>query len=194
MRLEGPGQGAAVDRLHHRRLDLDVSALLEARAQLSDDPVPGHERLPDRVVADQVERPLPVADFDVLQAMELLRRGQHALGKERQLGCTDRELSGPRAKDPAGNADHISRVKELVEFEVALRDLVAAHVDLDLNAALLQVCEARFALASLGHQAAADARARLLRLELVAVAGVEDIPQFGDGVRRVVLMRVALEA
>ena len=80
MRLKGPCQCTAVERLHHRGFDFDVTALLEARAELPDDLVSGHKRLPDRVVADQVQRPLPVADLDILQAMELLGRWKHALG------------------------------------------------------------------------------------------------------------------
>ena len=126
--------------------------------------------------------------------MELLRRRQHALGQECQLGRPDRKLPGPRAEDPASHADHISGVKQLVEFEIALRDLIAAHVDLDLHPALLEVGETSLALASLGHQATADACARLLVLEGLAVGLVECCPQVRDGMSRVVFVRVALEA
>ena len=77
---KGPGGGSPGDRLHHRRLHLDVSALVK--------------KMPDRLkylgsfdenrahigVHEQIDVTLPVAKFNVSQAVVFLRECQHRLG------------------------------------------------------------------------------------------------------------------
>src|SRR6187401_3247258 len=63
---------AAGDRVHHRRLDLDVAAVVQEPAHERDDPRPLQELLEHLGVRDQVQVPLPEADFGIGEAVELL--------------------------------------------------------------------------------------------------------------------------
>ena len=193
VRLERSCERTAVDRLHHRRLDLDVAPSLECRPERANDLVPGDEGLPDFVVADQIQRPLAITDLHVLEPMELFRERQDALGQEVQLRGADGELASARTEHVAGHSDHVSGVEQLVEFKSLLRHLVPSHVNLDLGPALLEIGESRLALPSLGRQPSADPCRRPFRLQALAVPIVKLRSQFRDSVRRFVLVRIGLE-
>ncbi len=83
VRDERLGQGAAVERLQHRRLDLDEAARVEEAADGGDDPRALEEHLARVVVGDQVEVALAVARLDVGEAVVLL--GQRAQRLAEQL-------------------------------------------------------------------------------------------------------------
>ena len=72
VRDERPRQGAAVERLQHRRLDLDEAALVQEPADGGDDAGALDEDLARVVVDDEVEVALAVAGLDVGEAVELL--------------------------------------------------------------------------------------------------------------------------
>jgi hypothetical protein len=82
VRDEGPRGRAAVEGLQHRRLDLEVVAILEEAADVRDDAAAGLERPPDVVVDDEVDVALAVADGDVRQAVPLLGERPQRLGQD----------------------------------------------------------------------------------------------------------------
>ena len=84
MRDERPRQRAAGDRLHHRRLDLEIAARRQELADRRDDPAARLEHAPRVGVDDQIEVALAVADLDVGQAVPLLGQRQQALREEVQ--------------------------------------------------------------------------------------------------------------
>ena len=78
-------RGAAGNRLHHRRLDLDEAARGEELAQELDDLRAAAKRRAHLLVGDQVEVALAVARLDVGQAMPLLRQRAQRLGEHAKL-------------------------------------------------------------------------------------------------------------
>ena len=96
---EGPGRGAAGDRLHHRRLDLEEAARVEERADARARAPRAPEDPPRLRVGDEVDVALAVAQLDVGQAVPLLRQRPQRLGEERQIARRDRQLAGPGAEE-----------------------------------------------------------------------------------------------
>ena len=94
VRDEGLGQGAAVQRLQHRRLHLDEAARVEEAADGGDDLRALEEHLARVVVGGQVEVPLAVARLDVGEPVVLL--GQRAQRLAEELQDVRRRLSSPR--------------------------------------------------------------------------------------------------
>ena len=86
VRDEGSRQGAAVERLQHRRLDLDEAALVQEAADRGDDARALDEHLARVVVDDEVEVALAVARLDVGEAVVLL--GHRAQRLAEQLPAT----------------------------------------------------------------------------------------------------------
>ena len=107
-------------------------------------------------IGEQVDVALAIAQFDVGQAVELLRQREHGLGEEGQALDVHGELAGAGAEQVAGDADVVAEVEQLVEREALFADGVEADVDLQALAALLQGGEARLALRADGHDAAGD--------------------------------------
>ena len=108
MRREGARQGAAGDRLHHRRLDFK-------------EPVGGQElaNRRDRAGADlkhaahvgidrEIEIALAVAHLDVLQAVPLLRQREETLGEKLELRRPDRQFVGLGSEEMSGDADLVA--------------------------------------------------------------------------------------
>ncbi len=79
---ERPGQGPAGQRLHHRRLDLDVAAAVEKLPEPGDDRAPEAENLSHLGIHDQVEIAPPLADLGVLEAVPFLRQRVKTLGQK----------------------------------------------------------------------------------------------------------------
>ena len=133
MRDERPRQRAAGDRLHHRRLDLEVAARRHELADRGDDPAAGLEDAARVGVDDEVEVALPVADLDVGQAVPLLGQRQQALRQEVQPRRPDRELVGLGAEQPPFDADPVAEIEQLEDLEIELRQRVLPDVDLYLR-------------------------------------------------------------
>src|SRR5680860_1247906 len=90
---EGTRQGAAVERLQDRRLGLDEAVLVEPAAQLGDRLGADRKGPAALLVGEQVELALPVAGFDVLEAVELVRRRAQAPGQQAPVVDRQRELA-----------------------------------------------------------------------------------------------------
>jgi len=140
---EGARRGAAGDRLHHRRLHLDIAATRQEITEISDDPCPRVERSPRRRVHEQVEVALAVSRLDVLQAMPLLGERPKCLRKQADVRGLDRELAGPGPERTPGDADHVAQVEQLVDLEAVVAKAVAAGVDLEPAGLVLKLEKAR---------------------------------------------------
>ena len=129
---ERPGEGAARDRLHHRRLDLEKAAIgmLHEPANRGQHAGARLEHLPGRGVDDQVEVPLPVPGLHVGQAVPLLGQRPMALGQELDAGRPHRQLVGPGAEEASLDPDLVADVDQRRHPEVPLGQRVLPHVDL----------------------------------------------------------------
>ena len=110
VRLERPGERAAVSRLQDRRLDLDEALVVERAANGRDHPGAEHEVGACVLVHQQVEVAPPVTLLDVGQPVEGVgeRRAdlaEHLEGVDRQ-----RRLAATRLRRMAGHADDVAEV------------------------------------------------------------------------------------
>lgn len=149
---------AAGDRREYRRLDLEVIAIIEVRADGLDDLRALAEGVADLRVHDEVEVALAVTDVDVLQAVELLRQRAQRLREQVEVLDADRHLAAVRLEDDAADADDVADI-ELLELVLVL--VLAEHidleVDLDVARAVVERAERRLAMAADGHETAGDA-------------------------------------
>ena len=91
---ERPRERAAVERLQHRRLDLEEAALVEPAPDGGDHLRAQDEQLARLLVRDQVELAVAVAGLDVLEPVVLLGRRAQRLGQ--QLPAARLRVSSPR--------------------------------------------------------------------------------------------------
>src|SRR6478672_9097981 len=92
VRHERTRERAAGDWLHHRRLDFEIAASVQKRANRREDPAAHLER-PARIrIDDQIEVALAVADLDITETVPLFREGNKALDQELQRRGEDRQL------------------------------------------------------------------------------------------------------
>jgi len=156
VRLEGPRNGAAGNRLHHRRLDLQKAPRVEEGAQPLDQPCAQQEDLAGLGVDDEVDVALAIPGLDVLEAVPLLRKRTQRFGEERERLHGQRELTRPRAEHAAGDADEIADVQIAERCEVVAQ-LVGAGVQLDAARAVHEMRECRLAVITHGDEPPGEA-------------------------------------
>ena len=159
---EGPGQGAAVERLQDRRLDLDEAVFVEPAAHLADGARPEREDAPALLVGDQVELAAAVAGLGVLEAVELVGRRAQALGEQTPVVDRQRQLAAAagrhrRPLDP----DDVAEVEVDEQLEGLGAEQVLAGVQLDLAAAVAKIEEGGLAVAATGDDPPGDPVARV---------------------------------
>ena len=143
---EGPGRGAAVERLQHRGFDLQEAEIVQEMADCRDHPGSLLEGPPHLGVRDEIGIALAVADLDVLQALPLLRWGVERLGEWRKAGHPQGYLAGTGAKQTAGGLNEVTEIDEPVELLEGLRaDVIDAEIELKLAVAVADVGEHRLA-------------------------------------------------
>ncbi len=182
---EGSRQGAAVERLQDRRLDLDEAALVEPAAHLADRAGAQGEEAAALLVGDQVELALAVAGLDVLEAVELVGRRAQALGQQPPVVDRQRELAAaPGRQRGALDADDVAEVEIDQQLVGLLAEQVLAGVQLDLAAAVAQVEEAGLAVAPSADEPPRDPVARLgldpRRQPLVRRPHLADVLSLGE--------------
>ena len=69
---ERPGVCPTVDRLEDRGFEFQESPLVKEPADAREDPAPVAEVLPDLLVCNEINVPLPVAFLDIGETVELL--------------------------------------------------------------------------------------------------------------------------
>ncbi len=172
MRDERPRERAAGDRLHHRRLDFEVAARVQKRADRRQHPA-AHLEYPARIgIDDQIEIPLPVARLDVAQTVPFLGQRKEALGEERR-GSTPRSSarSSWSGKMRPSTPTKSPKSSSLKMAKSRSRHRVLADVDLNPRAAVGDRQEVRLAEAADRQNAPRGLRLRLLALELLAGRG-----------------------
>jgi len=147
---EGLGRGAAGHRLHHRGFHLHVAAVVEKFADQPDDLHPLLEHLARLGIDDQIEIALAVTGLDIGQAVELLRQRPQRLGDHLQGGGLQRQLAGLGLEQPSLDADNVAHIPFFKEIVDLLAQQVAAGIDLEAFAGVLEVKEGR--LAELAHR------------------------------------------
>jgi hypothetical protein len=163
VRLERPRHRAAGDRLHHRRLDLEVAVGVHRVAQRVDHFRAHRERAARFRRDDQVDVALAVAHLLVGEPVELLRQWAQRLDEQPQPGCVNRQLALVRLEERAFDSDDVAEIPVLeLLVRVGAGDVVR-HVDLQATAAVLQRREARLAHDALQHHSPCDRDRELLR-------------------------------
>jgi hypothetical protein len=166
--LERARQRAAVDRLQHRRLDLEEAVAVEVAAHGGDDPRAVDEHLAALGVGDQVQLALAVARLDVGQAVVLVGGRAQRLRQHSDTVDQERELAAAGAHRAAVDADQVAEVEREQELELLLPQHVDAGVQLDPPAAVDEIEERRLA----GAAARSDA-ARHAVADVGLLAGLE---------------------
>ena len=108
---EGTRCCAAGDGLHHRGFDFEIAAGVEVAADGFEDLGALDEDFAGVEVGEEIDVALAVAEFDVGEAVVLLRQGEHGLGKEGQRLDVDGEFAGAGAEEIAGDADVVAHVE-----------------------------------------------------------------------------------
>ena len=189
---EGARGGAAGDRLHHRRLDLEVAARDEEVAQVADRARAHLEDAPRLRVDDEVEVALAVARLHVLEAVPLLGQRAERLGEQAELRRLERELAGAGAERAPGHADHVAQVEQAVDLEALVAQAVAARVDLEPPRPVLHLQEARLAEVAHRHHASRD-RQRPRSGQLGLAQGGETRMHLGRRMVRTEVIRVRVD-
>src|SRR3954452_8504014 len=157
MRRERAGERAAVDRLQHRRLDLDEAVVVEVAAGGGDRLRARDEQRPRVLVGDEVELAVAEAGLRVLQPVELLGRRAQALGEHGEVLDAQAELAAARAEREPVDADQVAEV-EVEQLRHALRaEHVGLRLELDAPRAVVEVEERHLALAAAGVDSPRDA-------------------------------------
>ena len=163
---ERPRRGAAGDRMHHRRLDLEIAARDEELADRLHDAASASTKTSRGVrVGDQVDVALAVSLLLVGEAVELLRQRPQRLREQPERRDLDRQLAGARPEERPRCADDVAQVPVLERLVGLGADAVARHVELDAPAHVLDRREARLAHDALQHHPAGDGHADSRRLE-----------------------------
>ena len=194
VRHERPRQRPAGNRLHHRRLDLEIAAAVQKGANRSEHTTSDAEHLPRVGIDDQVEIALAVARLDVGQPVPLLGQRQEALGQELERRGPDRQLVRLGAEDATLDADEVAEVEQLEDREIALGQRVLADVDLDPRLPVGDDEEVGLAEAANRQDPAGGARPRLLRLERLSGLPAVGLDQLFDRVGALELSWIGIDA
>ena len=156
MGFEGPGCGAAGDRMERGAFDFDELAAMERFADRADDFGAVQEARHDAVAIHQIEVPHAMAELGIGEAVMLFGRRGEALGEDREVLGEDRELAGFGAAELAVDADDVAQVEALGEWPI-VADLLLADEELDLARHVADVDEDELAGVALEDDAAGGA-------------------------------------
>src|SRR5579863_600281 len=154
---EGPRRSPAEDRMHHRRLDLDIAAFVEKPPKLPDDLGATHENLTRALVGDQVEIAPPVAHLDVDQAVPLLGKRQQSFGKEFKPLDTDGQFVRLSAEKEPLDANHITEIQQPEKLKGFLTNFVQFYIDLQAGPVAEKVRECCLTMRPEGNNSASHA-------------------------------------
>src|SRR5262249_11185876 len=185
--------GAAGDRLHHRRLDLEIPACDHELADRRDDAAARLEHAARLRVHGKIEVALAVANLDVREAVPLLGQRQHALRQEVQARRPDGELVRLGAEEASLDADPVAEIEQPVDPEIDLRHRILPDVGLNLRAAVRE--DEEVGLAERADRQNAPARDRLdaIVLELVVRPMAVRVDELRDRVAPLELARIDLD-
>ena len=148
---ERPRRSTAGDRVQQRRLDLQEAALVQQPAQFREQAAAAPEQCARVLVGQQVEVPAAVAELDVVQTVEFLRRRAQRLAQQPQFPGPDGQFAGAGLHQRAVRADDVAQVPA-PEFRIGrVAQPLAQRHQLDAPALVLQLDERSLALHALEH-------------------------------------------
>ncbi len=106
--LERLRRRAAGNRLHRRRLDLDVVAFMEKIPDLVDDGAALEHHVLHVRIRDEVEVALAVADLGVFESVILRRRRTQGLGENDEADELDGDFPGLGGEHRSVHADEVA--------------------------------------------------------------------------------------
>ena len=143
VRDERPRRGAARNRMHHRRLNFEIAALVQELAQCRDDARAGAEHFADGGVHDEVEIALPIAGLQVREATVLLRQRPHGFRERREALGLHGQLALVRAHQRAMHPHDVAQIPQFLERPIGRSaHVVLADIALNAPAGILQSEEA----------------------------------------------------
>src|SRR5713226_4233534 len=151
--LEGPGDRAARDRLHHRRLDLEVAFVAQRLAQRLNYFCSSPEDLPYLRVDGEVDIALAVAHLLVGQAVELLRQRANRLCKQPDAARIYRQLALIGPEDRALDSDNVTEIPMLECLMLFFARGVVRDINLHATRDVLHGGERNLAHYALQHHA-----------------------------------------
>jgi hypothetical protein len=194
MGLERPRQRTAGDRLHHRRLDLEVASSGHEFANRGHEAAARFEDTPRIGIHDEIEVPLPVPNLDIGQTVPLLGQWQQTLREEGEARGPNGQLVGLRAEQSPLDAHPVPEIEQLEDLEVERRQRVLPDVDLDSCAAVGDGEKAGLPEGSNGQNAPGRDRLRTFGFELVMCSLAVGRHQIGNGVLPRERARIDLDA
>src|SRR6266851_3859029 len=162
---EWPGDGATDQRVHHRRFDLDELPLVEKAADEPRQLVALEEGCLDLRIGDEIEISLPIARFDIGEAVPFFGQRPERLAERQKARRGDGQLPGLGAEHLARDADEVSDVDQLEKL-VRGSQRVLFHVHLDLSGAVPHLDERRLPEGTKGHHPTGDLILGGVRLQL----------------------------
>ena len=193
---ERPGDRSARNRVHHRSFDFQEAAVDEEPADVVDGARARAEHLAAALVDDEVDVAAPIAGLDVGEPVVLLRQRQQRLHEQPDRPRLHRQLVGPGAEHLAFHRDDVPDVEPPELRVLALRQVVATQVDLNVSGNVAQVRERRLAHDSAGHHPSGDGHRHRLALQRLRVGAGEPFvqitgPRIGPEVVRIRLAALA---
>ena len=181
VRGERPRRRAAVHRLQHGRLHLDVAGVVQHVPHRAHDRRPVAHHPSALVVHDQVEVALPDPQLGVGQAGVLVRQGSQRLARHDPPGREHRQLTATAADDLTGDPDVVAEVDVGLPVSQPLgADAVQADHHLQQGVTLLQRCEAELPAVPGQHDATGHADDLAAgRVGLEVGVGLPDLRQGG---------------
>ena len=121
VRHEGPRRRPAQNRMHHRRFDFDVAALVEKAPQLADDLRAPDENLARPFVDDQVEIPPPVTLSTSARPCHFSGSGSSALLSSSSFSTRTVSSFVFVRNKMARDADDVAQIQKLKKLEMLAR-------------------------------------------------------------------------
>ncbi len=116
-----PRRRAAGDRLHHRRLDFQKTALVKELTDVGDDGRAQLERGACRLVHDQVHITLSVAGFLIGQPVKLFRQGLQRFSQQAQRIDFNGQFAGLGFEHHTFGAENIAQIPILERLVATFR-------------------------------------------------------------------------
>ena len=143
--LERLRRRAAGNRLHRRRLDLDVVAFVEKTPDLVDDRAALEHHVLHVGIRDQIQVTLAVADFGVFEAVPFRGRRAQRLGEDGEARKLDGNFAGLGGEQSAFDAHKIREVEVREDAERLVTKDIFLRVTLDAPALVAHIDEHGFA-------------------------------------------------
>ena len=156
--LERLRRRAAGNRLHRRRLDLDVVAFVEKIPDFVDDRAALEHHVLHVWICNQIKVALAVADLGVFEAVIFRGRRAQRFGENDEAGELHGNLAGLGREHRPLHADEIAEVEMLENLELFVAENILLRVSLEPPALVADVNEHGLAHVAMRRDAAGQRR------------------------------------